>query len=88
LFLSKPVYLLLCHDQLVILSLGFIFICFILVLDFDSVGLRFALVDLWWQRSWRRVGVEVLMTSVSLGGASIFVVLAGACYGGGHVGLL
>jgi hypothetical protein len=56
-------------------------------LDFDLVGLSFALVDLWRRRWWRRVGVEVLIASSSLGGASTFTVLAGAYYGGGHVGL-
>jgi hypothetical protein len=74
--MSKPLYLLLDPNQLVLLSLGFIFFCFIPLLDFDLVEFDFILVDLQWRR-W--VGVEVLVT---------FTGLAGVCSGGGHVGLL
>jgi hypothetical protein len=75
-------------DELILLSLNFIFDLFILVLYFDLVGLSFALVDLWWQRLSRRVGAEVLITSVSLGGASTSAVLASGCCGVRHVGPL
>jgi hypothetical protein len=76
LFQSKPLYLLLDPDQLVLLSFGFIFFCFISILYFNLVELSFALVGLRW---WRWVGVEVLLTSTAL---------AGTYYGGGHVDLL
>jgi hypothetical protein len=75
-------------DQLVLLSLDFIFDLFILVLYFDLVGLSFALVDLLWRRLSRRVVAEVLITAVSLGGASTSAVLASGCCGGRHVSLL
>jgi hypothetical protein len=74
-------------DQLILLSLSFIFFCFVPILDFDLVELSFTLVDLR-RRWWRRVSVEVLITPASLGGASTSVILASACCGGGHVGLL
>jgi hypothetical protein len=76
LLLPKHLYLLLDPDKLVLLSLGFIFFCFIPILDIDLVEFGFVLVDLQ-QRRW--VGVEVLVTSADL---------AGVCCGGGHVGLL
>jgi hypothetical protein len=72
----KPLYLPLDPDQLVLLYLGFIFFYFIPILDIDLVEFGFILVDLQWQR-W--VCVEVLVS---------FASLAGACCGGGHVGLL
>jgi hypothetical protein len=86
--LPEPVYLLLAPDQLVLLSLGFIFLFFVPLLDFDLVELSFALIDLWRQRWWRRFGIEVLITSASLDRANTSVVVAGAYCGGGHVGLL
>jgi hypothetical protein len=76
LLLSKPLYFLLDLDQLVLLSLCFIFFCFTPILDFNLVEFSFTLVELRWCR-W--IGVEVLVTSTSL---------AGACCGGGHVELL
>jgi hypothetical protein len=77
LLLSKPLYFLLDPDQLPLVGLGFLFFCFIPILNFDLVELDFALVDLrWW---WKWVGVEVLVTSVTF---------TGNCCGGGHVGLL
>jgi hypothetical protein len=76
LLLPKPLYLLLDADQLILLSLGFIFFCFIPILDFDLVEFGFVLVDSQWRR-W--IGVEVLFTSADL---------ADVCYCGGHVGLL
>jgi hypothetical protein len=78
LFLSKPLYLLLDPDQLALLSLGFIFFCFIPILDFYLVELSFAWVDLRW-RWWRWVGIEVVVTSTAL---------TSTYYGGGYVGLL
>jgi hypothetical protein len=78
LFLSKPLYLLLDPDQLALLSLGFIFFYFDPILDFDLVELSFTRVDLPW-RWWRRVGIEMVVTSASL---------IGTCFGGGYVGLL
>jgi hypothetical protein len=74
--------------QVIVPNLSFIFILFIPVLDFDLVGLSFTLVDLLWRRWWRRVGVEVLITSIGLGGASTSAILAGVYCGGGHVGPL
>jgi hypothetical protein len=76
LLLLKPLYLLLDPDQLILLSLGFIFFYFVPILDYDFVDFGFILVDL---RRWRWVGVEMLVTSADL---------ASACCGGGHVGLL
>jgi hypothetical protein len=77
LFLSQFLYFLLDPDQLTLVSFGFLFFCFVPILDFNLVELGFALVDLqWW---WKRVGVEVLVA---------FVALTGNCYGGGHGGLL
>jgi hypothetical protein len=64
LLLPKPLYLLLDPDQLILLSLGFIFFYFITILDLDLVEFSFILVDLRWQR-W--VGVEVLVTSLWFG---------------------
>jgi hypothetical protein len=78
LFLSKPLYLMLDPDQLTLLSLDFIFFCFVPILDFDLVELSFTQVNLRW-RCWRRVGVEVVVTSAAL---------TGNCCGGGYVGLL
>jgi hypothetical protein len=78
LFLSKPLYLLLDPDQHALLRLGFIFFCFIPILDFNLVELSFAWVDLRW-RWFRGVGVDVLVTSAAL---------TGTFYGGGYVGLL
>jgi hypothetical protein len=46
LLLSKPLYLLLDTNQLVLLSLSFIFFCFIPILDFNLVEFGFILVDL------------------------------------------
>jgi hypothetical protein len=76
LLLSKPLYLPLDPNQLILLSLLYISFYFIPILDFNLVEFDFILIDLWRQR-W--VGVEVLVTSTEL---------AGACYSGGHVGLL
>jgi hypothetical protein len=76
LLLSKPLYFLLDPDQLILFSLGFIFFCFIQILDFNLVEFSFTLVDLQW---WRWVGVDVLVT---------FTGLAGAYCGGRHVRLL
>jgi hypothetical protein len=77
LLLSKPLYFLLDPDQLTLVGLGFLFFCFILMLDVDLVKLGFTPVDL--QRWWRWVGVVVLVTSITL---------ASICCSGGHVGLL
>jgi hypothetical protein len=79
LLLSKPLYLLLDPGEFIFLSLGFIFFCFIPILDFDLVELNFALVDLRQWRWWRRVGIEVLVSSAAL---------IDTCCGGGYVGLL
>jgi hypothetical protein len=68
-------------DQFILLSL-------IPILDFDLVELSFALVGLWRWRWWWRVGIEVLITSASLGGASTSAILASAYRGGRHVDLL
>jgi hypothetical protein len=77
LFLSQPLYFLLDPDQLTHASFGFLFFCFVPILDFNLVELSFTLVDLrWW---WKRVGVDVLVT---------FVALTSHCCGGGHGGLL
>jgi hypothetical protein len=78
LFLSKPLYLLLDPDQLTLLSLSFIFFCFIPILDFDLVELSFSRVDLQWGW-WRRDGVEVVLTSTAL---------TSTCCNGGYVDLL
>jgi hypothetical protein len=78
LFLSKPLYLLLDPDQLGLLSLGFIFFCFVPILNFDLIELGSARVDLRW-RWWRRVGIEVVITSVAL---------TGTYCDGGYVGLV
>jgi hypothetical protein len=64
-------------DQLVLLSLGSIFFCFIPILDLDLVELSFALVDLPQWRWWIRVGIEVLINPTGFGGASTSTVLAG-----------
>jgi hypothetical protein len=79
LFLSKPLYLLLDPDQLVLLSLGFIFFCFVPILDFDLVELSFTRVDLRWRWWWRQVGVEVVVTSAAW---------TSTYCGGGYVDLL
>jgi hypothetical protein len=76
LLLPNSLYLLLDPGQLILLSLDFIFFCFVPILDLDLVEFSFILVDL---RRQRWVGVEVLVTSAGL---------AGACCSGGHVGLL
>jgi hypothetical protein len=78
LFPSKPLYLLLDLDQLALLTLSFIFFCFVPILDFDLIKLSFARVDLRW-RWWRRIGVEVVVISSAL---------TGTCCGGGYVNLL
>jgi hypothetical protein len=78
LLLSNPLYFLLDPDQLTLVSLGFLFFCFIPILDLDLVELSFTLVDL--RRRWKWVGVEVLVTSNALVGT--------CCGGGGHYGLL
>jgi hypothetical protein len=44
LLLSKPLYLLLDPSEFIFLSLGFIFFCFIPILDFNLVELSFDLV--------------------------------------------
>jgi hypothetical protein len=46
LLLPKPLYLLLDPNQLVLLSLGIIFFCFVPILEFDLIELSFTLVDL------------------------------------------
>jgi hypothetical protein len=77
LLLSKPLYFLLDPDQLILVDLGFLFFCFVPILDLDLVELGFALVDL--RRRWKWVGIEVLVTSVAL---------VGNYCGGGHIGML
>jgi hypothetical protein len=77
LVLSKHLYFLLDPNQLTLVGLGFLFFCFVPILDFDLVELGIALVDL--RRWWKWFGVEVLVASIAL---------AGNCCGGGHVGLL
>jgi hypothetical protein len=77
LLLSKSLYFLLDLDQLTLVGPGFLFFCFVSILDFNLVELGFTLVDL--QRWWKWVGIEVLVTSVAL---------VGNCCSGGHVGLL
>jgi hypothetical protein len=46
LLLSKLLYLLLDPDQIILLSLDFIFFYFVPILDFDLVEFGFILVDL------------------------------------------
>jgi hypothetical protein len=88
LFLSEHVYLLLDPDQLMLLSFGFIFFCFVPILDFDLIGLNFTLIGLWWQRWLWMVGIEVLIASTGLGGAGASTILAGSCCDGEYVDLL
>jgi hypothetical protein len=78
LFLSKPLYLLPDPDQLSLLTLSFLFFSFVPIMDFDFVELSFTHVELQ-QRWWRRVGVEVVVTSATL---------IGTYCSGGYVGLL
>jgi hypothetical protein len=75
LFLSQPLYFLLDPDQLTLISFGFLFFCFVPILDFDLVELSFTLVDL--RQWWKWVGVEVLV-----------VALTGDCCSGGYGDLL
>jgi hypothetical protein len=88
LFLSEIVYLLLDSDRLILLGFSFIFFCFVPILDFNLVGLSFALVGMRWQRWWWGVCVEVLIASADLGGAGSSAILAGSCCSGGYVELL
>jgi hypothetical protein len=77
LLLSKPLYFLLDPDQLILVDLGFLFFCFVPILDLDLVELGFALVDL--RRRWKWVGIEVLVTSVALVVTTVVVDILVCC---------